>query len=356
MGLDYKDFLEPAEPVVLPYLGGTRVDMADRRLRVEASDVTENLAPGWWRFQIQGRTAVPKRPARPRERPDLNVLPAVRGHFISGWVVVDGRQLHRIALPPDDEPAPLSRVVCRRWHSGDVLFDSVEFEDEAELAARAALEEGRPLADTKGVVPSLRAAFGYVVGLEVARELNIGITPRELTRHIVTIADGGRPAVAGLFQAILEQRRREEIEARRRLEEAQRRAEEAQRSADEARHVQELRELAAEARRTGNYGRLGRQARARGRENDPQRRADDVLDQAGARMIRARYLANETQLDITYEVDGTRILSIVDVETFQVLDPGICLDGAHRVLTLDAMPSVVREAIEDSALNITRRS
>jgi hypothetical protein len=50
MGLDYKDFLKPAEPVVLPYLGGTRVDMADRRLRIEAADVTENLAPGWWRF------------------------------------------------------------------------------------------------------------------------------------------------------------------------------------------------------------------------------------------------------------------------------------------------------------------
>jgi hypothetical protein len=49
-------------------------------------------------------------------------------------------------------------------------------------------------------------------------------------------------------------------------------------------------------------------------------------------------------------------MSLVDARTFQVIDPGICLSGAHRVLTLDAMPSVVREAIEEDHLNITRRS
>jgi hypothetical protein len=49
-------------------------------------------------------------------------------------------------------------------------------------------------------------------------------------------------------------------------------------------------------------------------------------------------------------------MSLVATDTLQVLDPGICLSGAHRVLTLDAMPSVVREAIEEDHLNITRRS
>ena len=49
-------------------------------------------------------------------------------------------------------------------------------------------------------------------------------------------------------------------------------------------------------------------------------------------------------------------LRVRTFDTFQVIDPGICLSGAHRVLTLDAMPSVVREAIEEDHLNITRRS
>ena len=57
----------------------------------------------------------------------------------------------------------------------------------------------------------------------------------------------------------------------------------------------------------------------------------------------ARRLAGNTQLDVIYEVDGNRIMSIIDIDSFQVLDPGVCLAGAHRVLTLDAMPSVVRE-------------
>ena len=73
-------------------------------------------------------------------------------------------------------------------------------------------------------------------------------------------------------------------------------------------------------------------------------------------MLSARMLAGGAQIDVTYEVDGTRIISLCDSMTLQIHDPGVCLSGAHRVLTLDAMPSVIREAIEDGALNITRRS
>ena len=73
-------------------------------------------------------------------------------------------------------------------------------------------------------------------------------------------------------------------------------------------------------------------------------------------MISCLRLERGTRLDVTYDVDGTRIISMVDAETLQVLDPGICLSGAHGVLTLDAMPSVVREAIEEDHLNITRHA
>ena len=328
MGVDYKAFLKPGQPAVLPYFGGSRVDMADRRLRVDFTDTGE-LAHGWWRFQINGRDAVPKRPAAPRERPDLSALPAVRGHFVSGWIVVDGRTLHRLALPIDDEPPALSRIVARRWYSGDVLFDTTEFEDDAEVSTRQALEDRRPIGDIKGIVPSLRAAYGYAIGVEVARELNIAITPRELIARVVAIADGGREVVVQMFQALLEQRRRE--------------AEEVQRRVDEARHAERLQSAT-------------RGARAVDRHRDPVRRADEALEQAGARMLSARRMAGNAQLDVTYEVDGTRILSLVDAHTLQVLDPGVCLSGAHRVLTLDAMPSVVREAIKEAHLNITRRS
>ena len=57
---DFRAFLGPTEPVVLPYFGGTRVDAKDRRFRLEAE-----IAPGWWRFQIDGRRVVPLEPASP---------------------------------------------------------------------------------------------------------------------------------------------------------------------------------------------------------------------------------------------------------------------------------------------------
>lgn len=313
---DFRAFLAPQEPVVLPYFGGTRVDAADRRLRVDGE-----LVPGWWRFRVEGRRAVPVEPASPAE---LGALPRLRGHWVEGWIVSDGRQLARVALPPDDEPTPLARACGRRWHSGDLLFDALDFDDDAELEARRALDERRPIGELRGVVPSLRVAFGIALGCAIGRELGIAVSVRELVPRAVAIADRGQDVVLAWLDELAAERRRADEEARRRA--AGRRLEAA----------------------AGT-------ARAVARDGDPVRRADDALDGAGARMLTCRRLERGTQLDVTYEVDGTRILSVVDAETLQVLDPGICLAGAHRVLTLDAMPSVVREAIEQDHLNITRR-
>src|ERR1043165_4487042 len=131
--MDYKAFLKPRDPIVLPYFGGTRVDAVDRRFRIE-----KPIEPGWWRFQIEGRRAVPIEPASPVE---LGALPTTRGHYVSGWVVAASHDLACIALSPAGEPAPLSRVTARRWYSGEWLFDTTDFEDDAEVAARHSLEQ-----------------------------------------------------------------------------------------------------------------------------------------------------------------------------------------------------------------------
>lgn len=322
--MDYRTFLAKDETLALPYFGGTRVDAAARSFRLDETG-NPNPAAGWWRFRITGRRAAPIEPTSPE---DLGALPAVRGHYFDGWIATDGKTCLRLALPPDDEPAPLSRVTARQWYSGELLFDTTDLEDEAELAARDALDAGRPLGDIKGIVPSLRAAFGYALGLRVARELRIDATPRELAARVVTIAEGGREVVAQLFATLLEERRRAEEEARRRAAEA-----------------------AAAARIAG----IVDQARPIDRRRDPVNAADQALAGAGARMISARRIERGTQLDVTYDVDGTRILTIVHADSLQVIDPGVCLANAHRVLTLDAMPSVIREAIEEDHLNITRR-
>src|SRR5688572_6570285 len=174
--MDYKKFLSQSEDVVLPYFGGTKVVAKQRSFKVEQTD---HLAPGWWRFKIDGRRATPIERA---SSIDLGSLPLVRGHWAAGWVVIDGRQLGRISLPPDDEPVQLSRVTARRWYSQDLLFDTTDFEDDAELAARQALEQRQALGDVKGVTPSLRAAFGYLLGMDVAAREGVEVSLRELTR------------------------------------------------------------------------------------------------------------------------------------------------------------------------------
>ncbi|HEU0031139.1 MAG TPA: hypothetical protein VFQ53_10940 [Kofleriaceae bacterium] len=315
--MDFRSFLSPVDPIVLPYFGGTRVEAADRRWKVVG-----DLEPGWWKFQIDGRRATAIERASPT---DLSKLPAVRGHWVQGWVVASGRELGQIALPPEDEPAPLARVTARRWFSGDLLFEAMEFEDDAELEARRALEDRRPLRDVKGVVPSLRAAFGYALGLAAAADLKIHVTIRELTPIVVEIADGGIDVVRVLFDDLVEQRRLHEQLVRERL-----------------------RQLALEQTAKG--------ARVVARARDARERCDEVLADAGARMVAFRRIANGAQLEVTYTVEGARIISLVDAATLNVIDPGCCLGhaGEYRVLTLDAMPSVVREAIETGRLNIGR--
>lgn len=312
---DFRAFLGASEPVVLPYFGGTRVDSAGRRLRVDSE-----LERGWWRFRVEGRRAVPIEKASP---PALDALPKVAGHWVLGWIASDGRSLARVALLPDDEPAPLARVTGRRWYSGDVLLESTDFEDDAELAARHALEQTQPLGEVRGVVPSLRVAFGIALGAAIAKDQQIAMSVRELAPAAVTIADRGAEAVREHLAAIVARRRIAEEAAQR---------------------------LAAQVQLATAAG----TARAVQRSADPVERADAALDKADARMLQCRRLDAGLRLDVTYEVDGTTIRSIVDAQTLQVLDPGVCLSGAHEVLTLDAMPSVIREAIADDVLNITR--
>jgi hypothetical protein len=323
--MDYRAFLKPSDPVVLPYFGGARVDAKDRRYRVEANS---DLAPGWWRFRIDGRRAVPIEPASPVE---LGALPVMRGHWALGYVVANHRELGRIALPPDDEPMALAKVTARRWYSGEWLFETCDFEDEAELSARQALEDMRPIGVLRGVAPSLRAAFAYSFGMAVAAELDVAVTVRELSSRVVTIADGGRAAVQGMFDELVAERRREaeRVAARLAALETERRYEQLAGAAHNAKLV----------------------TRAR----DPRARCEQALEGANARLVNVRQIERHTRLEVTYVVDGERIISMVDAQSLQVIDAGVCLSGADRVLTLDAMPSVIREAIEVDHLNITRR-
>jgi hypothetical protein len=366
--VDYRKFLGKVESAVLPYFGGGTVDAPSRRLRVAAP-----VQPGWWRFEVQGRVATAREPVGPE---GLEALPRVRGHVWGGRLVREGAVAEPLELMPEEEPPRLAPVSARRWHDGSLVFDGVEFEGEAEDGARRALEEGRSLSGVKGVSAALRAAFGYSLLEAAARAVRVRFAPAEVRGRVLAVAEGGPAEAEACLRhlaaereahvraqaaraAALEAQAREELAAAQAREyaagvvaEARRRVEAGEapwrahgREAAEARtHAAEL--LAEAQRRSARHGR--REAREDGVE-----RAERALHSAGARLRNARRLGGN-RLEVTYAFMGERFISIVDGSSLQVIDAGVCLAGADSEVTLESLPSVIREAIDTGVLVITR--
>jgi hypothetical protein len=314
--VDYKKFLGKSEELVLPSFGGMTVSSKGRSLRLE-----EPLEAGWWRFVIKGRKATPKGRAD-EEAPDLGGLPVVRGHLLSGVrLVTDAGIVHDVQFPPEDEPELFAPCTARRWHSGELIFSGVEFEDEAEEAARRALEDGETIESVKAVPASLRAAFAYALVESASARLQIPVVPLEIRHQIVALAHGGREG-ADAALGTLATRRREAAVARN----APARAEAAARVS----------------------------AVVQG-WNDRTVRVDEALRSAGAQLLRMRGLSS-SQYEVTYRFMGSRFVTIVHAQTLTVIDAGVCLDGADNAVTLESLPGVIREAIDTGQLMSTRHA
>jgi hypothetical protein len=306
--VDYRKFLAQDTRLVLPFLGGAHVVGARRRFRLTESPAE----PGWWTFTISGRKATPVERAA---APELDGLDKVTGHLHRDHIFLPGARTHLVNFLPDDEPMPFTLCSARRWHSGDLLFDMLEFESEAEEEARRAFEDGIGLAQVRGVPATLRAAFGYAVAERVARASDVSLNPLEVRRHLLAIAERGPEVAEELVGRVLAIRAEQIERARRR---------------DAARRARELaRELA----------------------RDPVGRAERALAAAGAEPLGIRRLGQD-QLEVRYRFDGERFRTIVMADTLQVIDAGFCLAGADRELTLESLPSAIREAIQTHRLEV----
>jgi hypothetical protein len=293
--------------MVLPYFGGLSVMTADRRLRVHP-----RVAAGWWGFEVEGRNATPKEEAEPI---DLGNLPSVRGHLVGDWLFTAGTSVERVLLM-QSEPEMFAVAKARRWYSGDHLLEEIGFDDEPELAARAAWFAGAStLAGTKGIAPSLRAAFGFAVVRREAARMGVEVSPREVILRAHEVASGTRTP-----ESIVH-----ELEARR-FDISQHRFTAVRRS-----HASEAATLAnAEARVCA------------------------ALEPTGADVLGVRHMGDRS-LEVRFRFEGEHFIAVVDWESLHVYDSGICLSGHDEMLGLDALPAVIREAIDDDALNITRR-
>jgi hypothetical protein len=312
--MDYRKFLGRREELVLPYFGGYSVDAPGRRLRL-----TEPTERGFYRFEVTGRKA------RPLERVpalDLAGYPLVRGHFASGFLFENGREEHALEILDGDTPRDLAPCVGRRVDGGSVVLEGVEFESEAEDAARRALEEERSMAEISGAAASLRAAYAFALAVRVGRPLGIPVSPRELGSRAATLAHAGREAVLEALNALEERRRFERIR------------------------------LAAHAAAAGARPPAQTWIPRTRREKSPFDRAADALDAAGASLLDARL--TQAGLDVTWRFLSQRIMSLVHPMTLRVLDAGFCLSGEDELVTLESLPSVLREGIQTGQLNVTR--
>lgn len=79
-----------------------------------------------------------------------------------------------------------------------------------------------------------------------------------------------------------------------------------------------------------------------------------ALSHSGAELIDWRR-SGGAQATVSYRLGGRRFECVIDTDTLQIVDAGICLEGADRSLSLSSLPSAVREAIDTGQLHVWRR-
>jgi hypothetical protein len=317
--VDYRRFLQQPEQRLAPVVGG-HAWLTDRRVRVEGGTWEGD---GWWRVQVQGRTARPIAAATAEAIAGATArLPRTRGHVLrtrQGLALVDGQAgCQPVDLPPaGDEPPLLAPLTARRWPIGDLLlWDQLEWEGEVEETARRALEDRTGLAAVKGAPSSLRAAFAYSAVEAASRAQDIAAQPGEVKRWVGEIADAGHARAELALRALAAER-----------------------------------QLWANRQRTIQY-RIQHRPWPAAPAVDLETEVEETLRAADARYLGLRRLGGGT-VEVRWMFQGQRLISLVAEQGLGVIDSGLCLSGEDALLTLDSLPGVVRQAMDDDVLVIT---
>lgn len=311
--MSWQDLLQvEGEKITLPWVGGRTLHSNDRTWRLERVPPE----PGWYTFELSGRTAVPLALEEFDAWDDTIVEEdpvgfLVGDRFVRDGVVVDpnpariAEQTERVHLIPEGLDR-FARVRVGRVHEeGPLIFWAMEFPLGPEDEVRNLLLDGvESVSEIANVTPGLDAAFR----MEVFRRKEVERRRREA-----------------------EERRRREAEERAR---AERRAQLRERLGD------------GEARR--ELAQMDFEAAARA-----------ALAVAGARYLDHRKVGRRGEYAVKYQVDDRRLECTCDA-TLHIIDAGVCLQdhdtgvkGDTR-FTLESLPSVIREAIADDKLVVWR--
>jgi len=324
---DWRKFLGKKERVVAAWLGGARVRLRDREVRLADRPPSH----GFWTFEIEGRNAKFVTPPGESVDSDFTGLTKVRGVLVGDVLFAMGAPPEHVELLPDDAPPMFASCTCFRWHDDSLIFGELDFEGEAEELARNALAERRGFEWEKGIPANLRAAFAWAVIKRVAREKDVPVSPREVWPFASEIAEGGDTAATAILDKL-----------------------------EELRHGRRIVVAGGGAIRLGEVLERVRQARGATIEN-AEERAYEAIAAAGGRVSSVRQLQRGQVLEVDFQFRGERFITLVNALTLQVTDAGICLvdhDDGHagdRDLTLESLPSAIKEAMDLGVLVITRR-
>ena len=79
-----------------------------------------------------------------------------------------------------------------------------------------------------------------------------------------------------------------------------------------------------------------------------------ALSHTGAELVTWRR-SGGSRITVRYRIGGQRLECVIDSETLQILDAGICLEGTDHELNLSSLPSAVQEAVATGELHVFRR-
>lgn len=303
--MGWQDLLEPSSRLVMPWLGGRRVYRGGRTWRVSGRLPGEF---GWYEFEVAGLRARLICAAEP----DLEY--GDDWHKSLGYLV--GNRLITWYSRIDPDPNKLINQT--------VLVNLVEPGLDRFVVVEAVVD------------PERRVIY---------RQQLFPLGPEDQVRRAFIDREETVDAIAGVTPALdlafrFATHRRNYIEARR--------------AELERRHLEE--ERAEQARQNLGTG-VGRRVLA---ATDFSAAARAALAVSGAELLDVRPGGNVNERVIQFRLDNRRFECVVQRETFRVIDSGICLTNEYTgekgdtYLTLESLPSVVRQAIAEDKLVVYR--
>jgi hypothetical protein len=325
--------------VIAPWLGGAKVFRDTRQWRLD-SDKLEAGSPaeiGWYRWTINGRKVCSPQPVDP-DADYGESWQTARGYLIGDRFVASSARVtpELDKLIEQTQRVFLAEPGLERFTPVEVVIDPLEraifkqelFAETAEESARHAFVDRKAsLDDVAEVSPALDLAFRF-------------LTWRR------DVAERRRADAERRRQEAEHQRQQEELLAAMIREEAE----------QQQREEQELEEMVRACSLQGSA--VGRRQLAS--NDDLNGAAAAALALSGARLLDVRRSHQPDEAIVQFRFMQQRFECVIDRCTLQIIDSGICLtdettgERGDSYLSLESLPGVIREAINDGVLVVYR--